>query len=85
MDFESRPKRTILSMAQKGFVPRINGCGEHVAIANMAINRAMTSGNILYMMALDMKDAFGSVSHKQLNNNLKSLGLLQTNKRSNNG
>jgi hypothetical protein len=75
MDFESRPKRTILSMAQKGFVPRINGCGEHVAMANMAINRAMTSGNILYMMALDMKDAFGSVSHKQLNNNLKSLGL----------
>jgi hypothetical protein len=62
-------------MAQKGFVPRINGCGEHVAMANMAINRAMTTGNILYMMALDMKDAFGSVSHKQLNNNLKSLGL----------
>jgi hypothetical protein len=46
-----------------------------VAMANMAINRAMTTGNILYMMALDMKDAFGSVSHKQLNNNLKSLGL----------
>jgi hypothetical protein len=75
MDFDGRPKRIILSMAQKGFVPRINGCGEHVAMANMAINRAMTTGNILYMMALDMKDSFGSVSHKQLNNNLKSLGL----------
>jgi hypothetical protein len=25
MDFENRPKRTILSMAQKRFVPRING------------------------------------------------------------
>jgi hypothetical protein len=62
-------------MAQKGFVPQINGCGEHVAIVNMAINRAMTTGNILYMMALDMKDAFGSVLHMQLRNNLKSLGL----------
>jgi hypothetical protein len=75
MDFESRPKRTILSMAQKGFIPRINGCGEHIAVANMAINRAMTTGKILYMMALDMKDAFGSVSHKQLENNLYHIGL----------
>jgi hypothetical protein len=75
MNFERRSKRTILSMAQKGFVPRINGCGEHVAIANMAINRAMSTGNILYIMELDMKDAFGSVSHKHLGNNLKSYVL----------
>jgi ribosomal protein S8E len=53
-------------MSQKGFVPRINGCGEHMAIAKMAINRAMTTGKTLWMMALDMKDANGSVSHKQL-------------------
>jgi hypothetical protein len=75
MDFEGRPKRTILSMAQKGFVPRINGCGEYVAMVNLAINRAMTIGKILYMMALDMKGAIGWVSHKQLRNNLKSVGL----------
>jgi hypothetical protein len=75
MDFESRPKRTILSMAQRGFVPRINGCGEHVAMVNMAINRAMTTGSILDMTALDMKDTFDSLSHKQLRNNVKSLGL----------
>jgi hypothetical protein len=59
MDFESRPKRTILSMAQKGFVHRINGCSEHVEFSSMAINRAMTTGNIFYMITLDMKDAFG--------------------------
>jgi hypothetical protein len=75
MDFESRPKRTILSMTQKRLVPRINECGEHVAIANMSIYRGMTTGKILYLMALDMKDAFGSISHMQLRNNLKSLGL----------
>jgi hypothetical protein len=76
MDFENRPKRTILSLVQKGFVPRINGCGEHIAVANIAINRAMTTGKILDMMALDMKDPFGSVSHKYLENNLDYIGLV---------
>jgi hypothetical protein len=46
-------------MAQKDFFPRINGRGEHVSFANMVINREMTTGNVLYMMALDMKNAFG--------------------------
>jgi hypothetical protein len=32
MVFENRPKRTILSMAQKVFVRRINVCGEHIAV-----------------------------------------------------
>jgi hypothetical protein len=70
MDFESRPNRTILSMAQKVLVPRIKGCGEHIAVANIAINRTIITEKILYMMALDMKNAFGSVSHKQFENNL---------------
>jgi hypothetical protein len=29
----------------------------------------------MYMLALDMRDAFGSVSHKQLENNLRKLNL----------
>jgi hypothetical protein len=37
----------------------------------------MTAGNILFMMASDMKDAFVSVSHKQLLNILKNLGLFK--------
>jgi hypothetical protein len=41
----------------------------------MAINRAMTERRILYILALDRRDAFGSVSHMQLKNNLSSLGL----------
>jgi hypothetical protein len=68
-------RRGILSLSQKGFVPRVNGCGEHIAIANKAINRAMTTPKVLYMMVLDMCDAFGSVSHVQLGNNLSKLGL----------
>jgi hypothetical protein len=76
MQFEnSTIKRGLLNMSQKGFIPRINGCGEHISLANMAINRAMTEHRILYILALDMRDAFGSVSHMQLKNNLSSLGL----------
>jgi hypothetical protein len=67
MQFENRSiKRGLLSMSQKGFIPRINGCGEHISLANMAINRAITERRILYILALDMRDAFGSVSHMQL-------------------
>jgi hypothetical protein len=56
-------RRALLSLFQKGFVPRVNGCGEFIAVANMAINRAMTTRKILYMLVLDIRDAFGSVSH----------------------
>jgi hypothetical protein len=65
-------RRGLLSLSQKGFVPRVNGCGEHIAVANMAINRAVTTRKVLYMLALDMRDAFGSVSHVQLRNNLSN-------------
>jgi hypothetical protein len=58
-----RSEEGLLSLSQKGFVPRVNGCGEHIAVANMVINRAMTTRKVLYMLALDMLDAFGSVSH----------------------
>jgi hypothetical protein len=56
-------RRGLLSLSQKGFVPKVNGCGEHIAVANMAINRAMTARKVVYMLALNIRDAFGSVSH----------------------
>jgi hypothetical protein len=68
-------RRGLLSLSQKGFVPNVNGCGEHIAVANMAINRVMTTRKVLYMLALDMRDALGSVSHVRLRNNLSKLGL----------
>jgi hypothetical protein len=50
---------------------------EHISLANMAINRAITEHKTLYILALDMRDAFGSVYHSQLRNNLKNLELNQ--------
>jgi hypothetical protein len=35
----------------------------------------MTEHRILYILALGIQDAFGSVSHMQLKNNLSNLGL----------
>jgi hypothetical protein len=64
---ENRPVRSgLLSLSHKEFVPMVNGCGEHIAIANMTINLAMTTQKVLYVLALDMGDAFGSISHVQL-------------------
>jgi hypothetical protein len=30
-------RRGLLSLSQKDFVPKVNGCGKHIAVANMAI------------------------------------------------
>jgi hypothetical protein len=58
---------------QKVFVPRINGCGEHIDIANIVINTAMTTKKVLSMLARDMKDDYGFASQNQLDNNLKKM------------
>jgi hypothetical protein len=58
-------RRGFLSISQIGFVPRVNGCSEHIAVANMAINSSMTTHQTLFILALDMCDAFGSISHVQ--------------------
>jgi hypothetical protein len=52
MGFEDREKgKSVFSLQQKGFVPRISGCGQHTYMANMAINRAMSERRELYIIA----------------------------------
>jgi hypothetical protein len=71
MAFEDRKeKKTVFSLQQKGFVPRINGCEQHAYMANLANNRIMTERKLQYILVLDMRDAFGSVSHRLLEHNL---------------
>jgi hypothetical protein len=60
---------SLFDKAQKGFVPGVSGCTEHIAQANMAMNIANSNRRGLYILAIDLKDAFGSVSHKLLENN----------------
>jgi hypothetical protein len=47
-------RRGLLSLSQKGFVPRVNECGEHIAMENMTINRGMTTHKILNVQTLEM-------------------------------
>jgi hypothetical protein len=53
-------------MSQKKFVPKVNGCGEHIVVANMAIKWALSIKKGLYIRALNIRNSFGSVSHVQL-------------------
>jgi hypothetical protein len=56
-------RRGLLSMSQMGFVPSVNNCDELIGLASMVITRAMTTPKILYILPLDVWNAFGSLSH----------------------
>jgi hypothetical protein len=70
-------KRGLLSLSQKRFCSKGQWGGEHIAIANMAINRAITTRKVLDILALNMSDAFGSASPVQLRNNLSTWVSIQ--------
>jgi retron-type reverse transcriptase len=72
---DNRAKGTIFSHSQKGFIPRLSGCVQHLTVATMAINQALMRKENLFILAIDLKDAFGSVSHKLLEHNLQKLGI----------
>jgi hypothetical protein len=65
----------IVCREQKGFAKNINGCCEHSSKIAFLISHAIFNGRMLYVAALDCKDAFGSVSHQLLDVNLKALGI----------
>jgi hypothetical protein len=66
-------KRGILPLPQKGFVPGVNGCGEHIELANMTVNRAITLRTILLMLTFVMRNPFGSASHLHFRNDPENL------------
>jgi hypothetical protein len=60
---------------QKGFIPRRAGCVEHVAVVNALINDAVQNKLPIYVLSLDLKDAFGSVPHELIRRNLNDIGI----------
>jgi hypothetical protein len=72
--FEKEDK-LICDPEQKCFVPNRAGCVEHTAEANMIINDAVTNKKKLFMLSLDLRDAFGSVPHMLIKKNLKGIGI----------
>jgi hypothetical protein len=65
----------ICNNEQKGFVPRRAGCVEHAAVVNALINDAVQKGVPIYILSLDLRDAFGSIPRDLIRKNLEDLGL----------
>jgi hypothetical protein len=54
---------SMFDIEQKGFVPGRAGCVEHTAVANTIIKDAVEKKKQLYILSLDLRDAFGSIPH----------------------
>jgi hypothetical protein len=65
----------IISIQQKGFIKDIEGCTEHISKISLLLAHAITNKKPIYIAAIDCKDAFGSVTHDILKQNLKRTGL----------
>ncbi|CDI85059.1 hypothetical protein EPH_0061080 [Eimeria praecox] len=53
----------VASKSQKGFMP-VNGCHEHLFLAQSILHSTRRSKRPLYMTYYDLKNAFGSIPHK---------------------
>ena len=65
----------IYPSAQKGFIKSVNGCLEHTVMVNEVIAEANRSGRNLYMLTIDLKDAFGSLPHMYIQETLQQLNF----------
>jgi hypothetical protein len=65
---------SMFDIEQKGFVPGRAGCVEHTAIANAIIIDAVEKKKHLYILSLDLRDAFGSIPHDRILENYTSIG-----------
>jgi hypothetical protein len=64
----------MFDIEQKGFVPGRAGCVEHIVMANVIINDGVEKKKQLFILSLDLRDAFGSIKHDQIVENLTSIG-----------
>jgi hypothetical protein len=61
--------KSMFDIEQKGFVPGRARCVEHAAIAKAIINDAVENKKQLYIVSLDLRDAFGSILHDLIEEN----------------
>jgi hypothetical protein len=64
----------MFDIEQKGFVPGMAGYVEHIANANAIINDAVEKKKQLYILSLDLRDAFGSIPHDLILEKITSIG-----------
>jgi hypothetical protein len=70
-----RKECKIVSEEQKCFIPGKAGCLEHCYMVNMMMDDAISFRKEFYIVALDFKDAFGSVPHDLLRYNFTKPGI----------
>ena len=51
------------------------GAIEHITLVNELVNDASRNNKSLYLTALDLRDAFGSVPHKLIMHNMEKAGI----------
>jgi hypothetical protein len=73
--FKIHQRVPLVSLNQKGFIPGISGCAEHAARANSIIHDAMIKERSIFVVALDLRDAFGSIPHQLIRRNMIDIGI----------
>jgi hypothetical protein len=64
----------ICDKEQKGFISKRAGYVEHAAVTNALIIDAVKRKDPIYILSLDLRDAFGSIHHELIERNLNSIG-----------
>jgi len=64
-----------ISESQKGFMRILAGAAEHATVVDEMIHDAARNQKSLYIMTIDFTDAFGSVPHDLIKENLKAIGF----------
>ncbi len=68
-------ERPFISNTQKGFKQDVNGASEHIYVINELIADAHRKFKSIYIVTLDFKGAFDNVSHAQLFDAMRQLGV----------
>ena len=68
-------RRKFINEAQHGFTKTPNGAMTHIAVVNELIKHADRSKSSIYVMSIDLRDAFGSVSHELITHTLRAKGF----------
>ena len=68
-------RHRLISPQQKGFMLTPAGAIEHITTINELISDARRRSKSLYMLSLDLRDAFGSVPHELIFTNMRRMGI----------
>ena len=70
-------RHQMISPQQKGFMLTPAGAIEHITTVNELVSDARRRNKAMYMISLDLRDAFGSVPHELIFTNMRRMGITQ--------